>query len=280
MIPLTMKVSRYNDNQTRTYNCQIAENRILTPTLLRIAVSAAVLFRGDLPPDNTIQYKTIVELDGAGPIVCENISTGTEMVEIIRDSVSPVALLMNNPYRQVQIKSVELDVRVQEKNVTSAIWSVGLSKSQVKPGENFEVQVVTESYQAQKRSFSFNFVVPENTMPGTYQLIICGGPGYEEYLRKMVPHRFTAENLDSLVGTINDILSIARDELHCILVLPGGGIALEKAELPELPATKVLVLGDAKRAITMQVYPGWIEKGVRTGSVIIDQKVMNITVEK
>jgi hypothetical protein len=63
-------------------------------------------------------------------------------------------------------------------------------------------------------------------------------------------------------------------------VLPGGGIALEKAELPQLPATKALVLGDAKRAITMQVYPDWIEKEVRTDSVIMDQKVMNITVEK
>ena len=65
MIPLTIKVSRYNDSQPRRYNCRIANNRLLTPLLLRAAISGAVLMRGDLPPDNTLQYKGIVELDGA-----------------------------------------------------------------------------------------------------------------------------------------------------------------------------------------------------------------------
>jgi hypothetical protein len=280
MIPLTMRISRYNDPQTRLYHCQVADNRILTPLLVRIVASGATLLRGSLPPDNTIQYKGNIELDGFGAIAFENISTAAGLNDMIRDSISPVALLMNNPYRQVRIKSIDLDVRVSEKNVTAAIWSVGLSKSRVKPGENFEVQVVTESFQADKRSFPFDLVVPENTPDGTYQLIICGSQGYEEFLRKTVPHRFTTENLESLVATINDILAIGRDELHCILVLPRGGVALEQAELPELPATKAMVLGDAKRANTMQVYPGWIDKKIRTGSVIIDQKIMNVTVEQ
>jgi len=99
-------------------------------------------------------------------------------------------------------------------------------------------------------------------------------------LRRTVPYRFMAENLDTLVDVINDILSIDRDQLHCILVLPAGGVVLEKAELPGLPATKALVLGDAARAVTMQVFPGWVEKHVRTGGVVIDSKVMNVTVEQ
>ena len=155
----------------------------------------------------------------------------------------------------------------------------GAVRSRVKCGENVDVEVVTESFQAEKRKYTFSFVVPENTPPGTYQLLVCGGYDYEEFLRKAVPHRFVPENLDTLVGAINDILAIGRDELHCILVLPTGGVALENAELPELPATKAMVLGDAKRAITMQAFPGWIDKSVRTGAVIIDKKIMNITVE-
>jgi hypothetical protein len=112
------------------------------------------------------------------------------------------------------------------------------------------------------------------------QLIVCGGQAYEDFLRKAVPHRFMPENFETLVSVINDILAIGRDELHCILVLPRGGVALENAELPELPATKAMVLGDARRAITMQAYPGWIDKSVRTGSIVVDRKIMNITVEQ
>jgi hypothetical protein len=279
-IPLRIKVSRYNDSRSRQFNCRIANNRILTPLLLRSAVSGAVLMLGDLPPDNTIQYKGVVKLEDAGEIKFENISTGNELSEMIHDSIGPVALLMNNPYRQVGIKSLDFEVRVSEKDVTSAIWSVGLSDSRVKSGESVDVEVVTESYLAEKRKYAFNFVVPENTPPGMYQLIVCGGQAYEDFLRKAVPHRFMPENFETLVSVINDILAIGRDELHCILVLPRGGVALENAELPELPATKAMVLGDARRAITMQAYPGWIDKSVRTGSIVVDRKIMNITVEQ
>ncbi|MFH1369797.1 MAG: hypothetical protein ABII09_00690 [Planctomycetota bacterium] len=280
MIPLTIKVSRYNDSETRQYNCLVADNQILTPLLLRVTIAGAALMRGDLPPDNTIQYKGTIELDGEEPVTFENVSTGMDLMEMIRDSISPAALLMNNPYRQVKIKSVALDVQIKEKNSTSAIWSVGLSRSRVRRGENLDVEVVTESFQAQKRTYTFNFAVPADTSPGMYQLIVCGGYGYEEFLKKAVPHRFTPENLDTLIGALNDVLAIGRDELHCILVLQAGGVVLENAELPDLPATKALVLGNSSRAVTMKMFPGWIDKNVRTGGVIIDKKVMNIMVEQ
>jgi hypothetical protein len=281
MIPLKVKITRYNDPNLagRVYNCQIVDNRTLTPLVLRAGVSGLVQMRGALPPDNTLYYKGNIELDNGQTISFENISTGQELAEVIRDGVSPAALLMNNPYSKVKIKSFDFDIRVSEKNVLAGIWSVELSQSKVKPGENLEVDVVLERFLAQKQKYTFDFVVPKDTPAGTYQLIVCGGYDYEEFLKMALPFRFVPENLDTLVGAINDVLAIDRDELHCMLILPGGGVALENAELPGLPATKALVLGDATRAAKMQVYPGWLEKKVRTGFVLVDQQVMNVTVE-
>jgi hypothetical protein len=280
MIPLTVNVSRYNDSQPRKYNCRIADNRMLTPRLLRAVVMSAGLFQGEMPPDNTVSYKGTIKTDGAGTVVFDNVSTGEGLNDAVRDTMSPLGLLMNNPYRQVRIKSINVDLDIREKDISSAIWSVGLSGSSVKRGDNLDVEVVTESVRSQKQKYNFNFTVPENTPVGTYQLIICGGLEYEEFLRKAVPHRFVPENLDTLVGVINRILGVGKDELHCVLVLPTGGVALEQAELPELPATKAMVLGDARRANTMQAFPGWIDKSVRTGTVIVDKKIMNVTVEQ
>jgi len=281
MIPLRVKVTRYNDPNLsgRVYNCQIVDNRTLTPLLLRAGVSDLVQLQGALPPDNTLYYKGNIELDDGQAISFDNISTGQDLAEVIRDGVSPVALLMNNPYSKVKIKSFDFDVRVSEKNVTAGIWSVELSQSKVKPGGRLDVDVVLERFLAQKQKYTFNFVVPKDTPAGTYQLVVCGGYDYEEFLKRAVPYRFVPENLGTLVGALNDVLAIDRDELHCMLILPGGGVALENAELPELPATKALVLGDATRAAKMQIYPGWLEKKVRTGFVLVNQQVMNVTVE-
>jgi hypothetical protein len=64
------------------------------------------------------------------------------------------------------------------------------------------------------------------------------------------------------------------------LSLPPGGIALEQAELPDLPATKALILQNAKRTLQARPYQHWSEKSLKIGTVIIDKKVVKITVEK
>jgi hypothetical protein len=117
-------------------------------------------------------------------------------------------------------------------------------------------------------------------VPGQYDLIISGGRGYGEFLKKAVPYRFVPQSLPGLVEAMNNVLSVKRGKLYCLLVLPAGGIAIEKAELPDLPATKALILQDGKRMLSTQPYSHWLEQTVETGTVVIDKKVMRITVEK
>jgi hypothetical protein len=90
-------------------------------------------------------------------------------------------------------------------------------------------------------------------------LIVCGGYGYLKFLTKAAPHRFTPQNLSSLVEAINYILHVRRNDLYCLLVLPAGGVTVEGAELPDLPATKTLVLQDPKRTLTARPYKRWVE---------------------
>ena len=53
---------------------------------------------------------------------------------MIIESISTVALLMNNPYKEVDIKSIDYDIRIVPKNIISHIWSAELSDSKVKAG--------------------------------------------------------------------------------------------------------------------------------------------------
>jgi hypothetical protein len=62
--------------------------------------------------------------------------------------------------------------------------------------------------------------------------------------------------------------------------LPPGGVTVEEAELPDLPATKALVLQNAKRSIRSQPYQHWLENSLKTGTIIIDKKVLQITVKE
>ncbi len=280
MIPLTIKVDRYNDTEKRLYNCRVVDNRLLTVTIVRAAVTGAALMLGDLPPEHTIEYKVAVEIEDAEPIIFENVSTSLDVRELVIESLSTVALIMNNPYRKVAIKSMEFDIRILPKNVTSHIWSVDLSDLEVKAGQTIDISVILESVLAGKKKYRYNLEIPHDLTPGKYELIVSGIYGYQDFLRKAARYKFVYYNLPTLVESLNNLLRISRDKLYCILVLPSGGVAIAKAQLPDLPPTKALVLQDAKRTLEPKPYSHWLEKSFQTNTIVIDKQTMHIIVEK
>jgi len=279
-IPLTIRIDRYNDTEKRVYNCQVANNRLVTPMLLQSAVSGAAFQLGNFPPDHMIEYKVTIGLEDAESINFENISTDRGLIELIMESVGSVAMLMNNPYEEVGIKSIDYDIRIVPRSIVSHIWSLDLSDSKVKAGENIEIGVVVESVLAGKKKYQCTLEVPEDLAPGRYDLTVCGSLDYERFLLKAVPYKFIVQSVPGLIEALNYSLGVGRDKLYFLLSLPPGGVALEQAELPDLPGTKALVLQNAKRALKIQPYRHWIERSLETGTVVIDKKVMKITVEK
>jgi len=280
MIPLTIRVERYNDTEQRVYNCRVANNRLLSPLLLRYAVAGAALELGSLPPDHTIEYKVRIGVVGAESITFENVSSALGLSEMLAESVGAVAILLNNPYERVDIRAIDIDVFITARDTSSKIWSVDLSDSTVRAGEELGIDMIVESPLAEKKRYRCSLRIPEQLAAGRYDLIVCGGYDYEKFVRKRVPYRFVPQSLPTLFEALNNVLAIGRDKLYCLLVLPSSGVAVERAELPDLPATKILVLGDAKRTLRAQPYSHWLEKAIRVGTVVNDKKIMHITVEE
>jgi hypothetical protein len=280
MFPLTIKIDDYRDSGKQVYNCQVAYNKSLSPMLLRSAVAGACMRFGELPPDHMIEYKVAIGIENAKPITFKNISTDLGVTEMIVESISPVTMLMNNPYEKVDIKSADFDIRIVPKSIVSHIWSVDLSDSTVKAGESIDIEVVLESVLAGKKKYQCSLQIPKTLAPGKYELTICGAYGYELFLRKAASYRFVPQDLASLMESLQYLLNISRGKLYCILALPPGGVTIEKAELPDLPATKMLILQNAKRTLTVRPYPHWVEKRFDSGTVLTSRKIIRITVEK
>jgi hypothetical protein len=278
-IPLRLTLDDYRSAEKRQFKCEIAKNRMMTPMILRSAVAGAVLWIGDLPPDHTVEYKGVIKLETDESIPFENISTGTGLTEMVAENVSSVGMLMNNPYKQVGIESIDLDVRVVPENIIAHIWSADVSDSRVKAGQTIAIDVVIESYLSEKKKHRYHLTIPEDLPPGKYELAISGAYAYEQFLRKASPLKFVAQSLPTLIEALNELLSIERDKLYCLLALPSGGLTIEKAELPDLPPTKAMVLQSAKRTLRVQPYRQWLEKRFPLDVVVNDKKSMFIIVE-
>jgi hypothetical protein len=279
-IALTIQVDRYNDTEKRRYNCRLVNNRLLTPFYLRMVIAGAAFLHGDLPSEHMIEYKVDINNKNADSISFKNVSSGMGLNEVVTECYSTIGLLMNNPYEIVDIESIDIDMNIKPKSIVSHIWSVNLSDSKVEAGQSIEVSAVLESVLAGRKQYRWDFEIPEDLAEGKYELTICGQRSYEQFLVKSAAHRFVAQSLPSLIEALNNALQIDRDKLYCLLTLPSGGVTIETAELPDLPATRALLLQDAKRAIRVRPYSHWIERNLKTDEVVIDKKVLQIIVEK
>jgi hypothetical protein len=280
LIPLKMTVERYNDTEKRVYNCHIINNKLLTPSYLRLSLYGTAMMLGPLPPYHTIEYDAKIGLKNKEDIVFENISANLGPQQMAAESTSTLALIMNNPYQRVDIESLEFDVNIQHKNAISHIWSVNLSDTSIKAGEKLDVSIVIESFLKGKKAYDCSFEIPDNLEPGQYQLLVTGPKGYEAFLRQNSLHKFMAENFESLVDALNNILHIERNKLYCILALRPDGVTMQKAELPDLPDTKVMLLQSPKRTLQAQPYMHWLEKSINIETVVLDKQTMTITVEE
>jgi len=158
------------------------------------------------------------------------------------------------------------------------IKSVEIYDNKVEQGERFSVEAVIEPMRSQKKKYTFDFTVPKDLKPGEYDVFVLGGAEYLEFLISAAKQRFIAENYETLISALNNILSVRRDRLYCVFMLPESGVTLERAELPDLPMTQVLVLTDSTRTTDAQPYRHWIEKSVRTPQVIRGAGQMKIEV--
>lgn len=279
LIPMTVKVSHFN-NQPRIFNCRLASHKALAGQLVRTVLSGAAQYFGDLPPDHCISYYGRFELDMDSPIVFSNVSAGSSLSQILSEGMGPVVLMMDNPFGPIEINGIEFGLDISNQNRLSSIYSVEVLDRQVKPGQRIQVKVVLESYPGIKRRFDFDIEVPKGVESGKYNLSVMGSAEYLQFLRRNAPHRLTARDKKELVQALQYLLNVRRDRLYCVLELPSRGLTIERYELPDLPATKALILDSPSRTIPVQTMQPWIEQVLDVGTVTEDKETIKIEIDQ
>jgi hypothetical protein len=278
-IPMKITVERFND-KPRQYNCQVASHRYFTPLLTAISIEGTAKMFGELPIDHSIYYKTSIGIDGYDAISIENFSTTQDLEACLSDIIGALTIIMNNPYDRCDITSLDIELKVLDKTAISHIWSLDVSDATVKPGQTITITTTLESYLTGHKSYKQTMTMPKDIRPGNYKIIAGGVNDYIEFIIGSAPYKYTAQNLPSLISIINDVGNIQRNGLYIVLTLPSGGIALENAELPELPLSKAMLLNSNKRSMPTMPAVKWLEEKIAVDSIVIDSRMIDITVEE
>jgi hypothetical protein len=279
-IPMSLRIEHFDGSAPRQFDCRLAYSKLLMSQLIQGVVAGAMGSIDVLPQEHTIQYSADLGLQGGRHIAFTNVSSDRNIQEALSEVLGSVSMLLNNPYKEIPLTSIEMSIALEPKSTTARLIDVELSDNRVRAGDVVKVDLVAETYLGPKTQYAFQVKVPDNAQPGSYNLIVCGGNAYVQYLRRVSPYRLLAMDTDTLVTALDLLLSIRRDRLYCILELPPSGLAIETTELRDLPASKAVILKSPKRTVEILPYLPRQETVVNTDTIIVNQYNAKITVVK
>jgi hypothetical protein len=279
-IPLRIEVDRYNDPQTRVYDCYLAVDQAVTPMILQAVLDGAANMQGPMPLEHTIRYSAQISLEGGESFVIDNVSSGRQTSEIGRELYSAVSLLLGNPFGEVNIDSVVVKMSMEPVNTAASIWAVDVSQTNVRPGQTITATVVLRSYRSQEETVTVDLKIPDTLRPGNYKIQIMGGADYQSFVSGMAPQRFIAVDLTSLKAALGKLFEGRRDRLYAVMQIPASGVVIRQHELGQLPPTKMLLMQDSKRLQPLEAYKAWTENHIAIDWVVGGSAEIEIIVKQ
>ncbi len=279
MVPMTVTVTGPAKGLERSYACEMIHSRDLSGLLAATAVSGGLLAHSDLPLDHTVRYRVRVKPEGHEAIVRENVAvspSGSLQVSSVVRHV--VGMVVENPFRNLGLESVEVEARVQRGRQFAEIEKSRALRNTVRPGGTVPVELKIRPWRRTPRWITVNVRIPDDYPEGSYSVVLCGGDEALRQEQREAPTRFQPDDLDSLLEVLGR--EKARDRLYVRLERPGEGIAIGRDELPNLPASmRSLLITAARQPVTrvtgsiVTTRPmDWVMEGGRQLTVTVDRE--------
>ncbi|MGC8861612.1 MAG: SpoIVB peptidase S55 domain-containing protein [Armatimonadota bacterium] len=177
MIPATIMVDDSAFNRKRTFRVSVINHPLLASQLLTLIVSEAIYEAHPAPGDATAQVDYEVDADQVGKIKRSNIFFHDTSIDAaaVSDIGSLLDLLSSNRFYPLDVKSVNVKVRIIGKRSTATIDRIFVKKNEYEPGEDVEVGVVLRPYKQDRITKTFTINIPATTPDGKLTLLVRGG---------------------------------------------------------------------------------------------------------
>jgi hypothetical protein len=281
MIPVEVKIAWPYANSSQEFHLKIASDEKINPLLLGVITQEVFSYKGNMPVRHTIHYRMELEFDGIEPIRFENVSTGDDLIDIFDDLVSPLMLLLNNPWQKIHLTGVKISATVTDHETSAVIKSSRIDQQYYKPGQTVTVQLELEPLRNSTRMYELQLPLPEDLPDGRYQIEFGAAEVYSGQLRRTQPHLFQAFNAVDVRNVLQRRLDVGRGKLYICMTLPqNNGLALEEQAFPQLPSGKSMLLNDKIRKKTAMSFRSMIYRELPIDLTPIGAETFDITVQR
>ena len=176
-IPVVIQIDDQANKRNRTFRVNVINHPLLASRIATSIVGEAIFQTHPTPGDATAEVSYEVVADQLGKITRNNIFFDPVAIDgaAIADVGGLMQILSSNQFYPVDIKSVNVKLKIVDKRNTANIDRIFVKQSEYEPGETVEIGVVLRPYKKDRITKTFSVKIPATAADGKVTLQVKGG---------------------------------------------------------------------------------------------------------
>lgn len=282
MIPMGVSVTFVDDRGQQKTAFKLCREWYFTSVLPRWMVLDSVWNFRSLPQEYTVSYTVKVDYGKLGTYESENITSSYGISDATSDLERVVSAMVFNEFGQrVFPESIDVSIRIEKGDRSMYITRLDLDGKTYKPGETVRGKITVQRYRKPRTTVPVAFKIPDDLAEGTYRLTATDADEAAYQYYRTNPHLFDPETTEELFAAVQRTVTGRYDKLYLTVDEPRvTGTALKEQELPELPASRLSLLAEAKPRRTYRYAKPIVQTQSGEGNVFVGAASASFTVSK
>jgi hypothetical protein len=198
---------------------------------------------------------------------------------LLSDIAEPVNMMMNNEFKRIKFKKINIDVEITPKSTAAEIKQARLDKAEYKPGEKARVEMLLSQIRGPEFTKSVEFTVPTDLPDGEYTVSLGGLSTAMQSERRSKPYLYNPNRIDDVYALIRQILTYRSDRFYLAINSREAGLGIRHFGLDNLPATKLAQLEDADPELTSKFTSDRLIN-IPTNYVVTGQESLTLVIDR
>lgn len=248
--------------RTIDYDFQVAQQPLLSPLLVNLAIVSAVSSSERDAGPSTLDLNGQIKLSDGEAIQLEDVvSSPLSSAGGAGSSVAvPLSYLLNGQFPNLRILGVDLHIAAQNESRVATLEQVWSTRSEVRPGDHIEVTAMERTPSGKSIMQKIPVDIPASITDKTLSLVVGSGAALNALQLRFIRPGAPPRSLRQLVHDLNR--TRRNNRLYALLMTPQRSFVMEGTEYPS-PPPSLLQTFMADPAVSSRVV-------YRTGSIVGD----------
>jgi len=221
--------------RTTDYSFRVAQQPLLSPLLVNLAIVSAVSSSERLVGPSTLDLNGAISLSDGETIRIEDVvSSPLGSAGSAGSSVAvPLSYLLNGQFPQLQIRDVELHIAARNESRVATLEQVWSTRSEVHPGDHIDVTAMERTPSGKTLIQKIPVDIPASVTDKTLSLVVGSGAALNALQLRFIQPGTPPRSLHQLVHELNR--TRRNNRLYALLMAPQRSFVMEGTEYPSPP---------------------------------------------